>query len=88
MTTVKLPSGDPGVVGTRVAQEGAYTAFLSSSTGGIPQRLSPSLLDILPFLAYWLAPQEARRHLRGLLRRRPGTLARPVPLDKARPLEE
>ena len=58
-----------GVVGSRAAQEGAYTAF--------PELLyrafrngSPGLWHVLPFLAYWLTPQEFRRLLRGMLRRR------------------
>jgi glycosyltransferase involved in cell wall biosynthesis len=59
-----------GVVGSRAAREGAYTA--------VPELLcrafrngSPRLLDILPFFAYWLAPQRYREQLRGLLRGRP-----------------
>jgi hypothetical protein len=60
-----------GAVGSRAAQEGAYTAF--------PELLhrafrngSPSPWDVLPFLAYWLTPQGFRGRLRGFLRGRPG----------------
>ena len=56
-----------GVVGSRAAREGAYTAF--------PKLLyrafrygSPRLSHVLPFLAYWLTPQEFQRQLRGLFR--------------------
>ena len=48
-----------GVVGSRAAREGAYTAF--------PELLhrafrngSPRLWHVLPFLAYWLTPQGFR----------------------------
>ena len=56
-----------GAVGSRAAQEGAYTAF--------PELLhrafrngSPSAWDVLPFLVYWLIPQGFHRRLRGLFR--------------------
>jgi glycosyltransferase involved in cell wall biosynthesis len=67
-----------GAVGSRAAQEGAYTAF--------PELLhrafrngSPSPWDVLPFLAYWLTPQGFHRRLRGLFRcwRRAAPLDRP-----------
>jgi len=58
-----------GVVGSRAAQEGAYTAF--------PQLLyrafrsgSPRLWHVLPFLSYWLTPQKFLRQLRGWFRGR------------------
>ncbi len=60
-----------GVIGSRAAREGAYTA--------VPELLcrafrygSPRLLQVLPFLAYWLAPQGFQRQLRGLLRGQSG----------------
>jgi glycosyltransferase involved in cell wall biosynthesis len=60
-----------GVVGSRAAREGAYTA--------LPELLyrafrhgSPRLWHVLPFLVYWLTPQEARRRLRSLFRGRSG----------------
>jgi glycosyltransferase involved in cell wall biosynthesis len=60
-----------GVVGSRAAQERAYTA--------IPELLyrafrsgSPRLSHVLPFLTYWLTPQKFLRQLRGLFRGRPG----------------
>jgi glycosyltransferase involved in cell wall biosynthesis len=56
-----------GVVGSRAAQERAYSAF--------PELLyrafrngSPSLWQVLHFLAYWLVPQDFRSQLRGLIR--------------------
>jgi glycosyltransferase involved in cell wall biosynthesis len=56
-----------GVVGSRAAQEGAYTAF--------PKLLyrafrygSPGLWHVLPFLGYWVTPQELQRQLRGKFR--------------------
>jgi glycosyltransferase involved in cell wall biosynthesis len=58
-----------GVVGTRAAQEGAYTALPELLYRAF-QNGSPSLLDILPFFAYWLTPPGVRNQLRGLLRRR------------------
>jgi glycosyltransferase involved in cell wall biosynthesis len=66
-----------GVVGSRAAQEGAWTAF--------PKLLyrafrygSPRLWHVLPFLAYWLIPQGFHRRLRGLFRGWP----RAAPLDR------
>jgi glycosyltransferase involved in cell wall biosynthesis len=60
-----------GVVGSRAAQEGAYTA--------LPEILyrafrygSPRLLQLVPFLTYWFASEGLRRRLRGLLRGRSG----------------
>ena len=71
-----------GAVGSRAAQEGAYTAF--------PELLhrafrngSPSPWDVLPFLAYWLMPQGFHRRLRGLLRGR----LRAAPLNWPRSLK-
>src|SRR6516225_2796477 len=65
-----------GVVGSRAAQEGAYTAF--------PKLLyrafrygSPRLSHVLPFLAYWLTPQGFQWQLRGLFR----SWSRPALLD-------
>ena len=59
-----------GVVGSRAAQEGAYTAF--------PKLLyrafrygSPGLWHVLPFLGYWVTSQELRRQLRGKFRSGP-----------------
>jgi len=56
-----------GVVGTRAADEAAYTAF--------PELLkraflsgSPTLWQVTLFLAFWLAPQGIRRRLRALFR--------------------
>ncbi len=66
-----------GVVGSRAAQEGAWTAF--------PKLLyrafwygSPRLWHVLPYLAYWLISQGFHRGLRGLFR---GWL-RAAPLDR------
>jgi glycosyltransferase involved in cell wall biosynthesis len=66
-----------GVVGSRAARGGAYTAF--------PKLLyrafrygSPRLWHVLPFLAYWLTPQGFQRWLRGLFRGWP----RAAPLDR------
>jgi glycosyltransferase involved in cell wall biosynthesis len=67
-----------GVVGFRAVGEGAYAAF--------PELLyrafrygSPGLWHVLPFLGYWLTPQELRRQVRGKFRsglgqRRPANL--------------
>lgn len=62
-----------GVVGSRAAQERAYTAF--------PELLyrafrngSPRLLQVLPFLAYWLISQEFQSQLRASLRSRRGLM--------------
>ena len=59
-----------GVVGSRAALEGAYTAF--------PKLLyrafrygSPRLWHVLPYLAYWLTSHGFRGQLRGLIRGRP-----------------
>jgi glycosyltransferase involved in cell wall biosynthesis len=56
-----------GVVGSRAAQEGAYTAF--------PKLLyrafrygSPGLWHLLPFLGYWVTHEELQRQLRGKFR--------------------
>jgi glycosyltransferase involved in cell wall biosynthesis len=59
-----------GVVGTRAAQEGAWTAFPKLFYRAFWYG-SPRLWDVLPFLAYWLIPQGFHRQLRGLLRRWP-----------------
>jgi hypothetical protein len=66
-----------GVVGSRAAREGAYTA--------VPKLLyrafrygSPRLWHVLPFLAYWLTPQGLQRQPRGLFRGWP----RAAPLDR------
>jgi glycosyltransferase involved in cell wall biosynthesis len=63
-----------GVVGSRAAREGAYTAF--------PELLyrafrygSPRLWHVLPFLAYWLTSQRVQRQVRGLLRGQSGPRA-------------
>jgi hypothetical protein len=60
-----------GVVGSRAAQEGAYSAF--------PELLyrafrngSPRLWHVLLFLAYWFTPHGLRGQLRGLFRGRLG----------------
>lgn len=57
-----------GVVGSRAAQERAYSAF--------PELLyrafrngSPGLFQVLPFLAYWLISEEFQSQLRASLRR-------------------
>jgi glycosyltransferase involved in cell wall biosynthesis len=59
-----------GVVGSRAAQERAYSA--------LPELLyrafrygSPGIWHVLPFLAYWLTPEGFRRQLRGRFRQRP-----------------
>jgi glycosyltransferase involved in cell wall biosynthesis len=56
-----------GVVGSRAAQEGAYTAF--------PKLLyrafrygAPGLWHVLPFLGYWVIHEELQRQLRGKFR--------------------
>ena len=56
-----------GVVGSRAAREGAYTAF--------PKLLyrafrygSPGLWHVLPFLGYWVTHEELQRQLRGKFR--------------------
>jgi glycosyltransferase involved in cell wall biosynthesis len=66
-----------GAVGSRAAQEGAYTAF--------PELLyrafrngSPRMWDVLPFLLYWLVPRGFHRRLRGLFRSWP----RAAPLNQ------
>jgi glycosyltransferase involved in cell wall biosynthesis len=66
-----------GVVGSRAAKEGAYTAF--------PKLLyrafrygSPRPWHVLPFLAYWLIPQGLQQQLRGLFR----GWVRAAPLDR------
>lgn len=58
-----------GVVGSRAANVGAYSAFpellhRAFRTG------SPRLWHVLPFLASWLTPQGTRQRLRALLRGR------------------
>jgi len=66
-----------GVVGSRAAKEGAWTAF--------PKLLyrafrygSPRLWHVLPFLAYWLMPQGFQRQLRDrALRPRAASLGPP-----------
>lgn len=60
-----------GVVGSRAAQEGAFTAFPDLLYRAF-RNGSPRLWHVLPFLAYWLIPQGLRGQLRGLLRGRPG----------------
>jgi len=55
-----------GIVGSRAAGEAAYAAFpkllyLAFRNG------SPRLSHVLPFLAYWLAPNSLRRRLRDSL---------------------
>ena len=59
------------VVGSRAAQEEAYTAFPKLLYRAF-RNGSPGLWQVLPFLAYWLTPQELRKRLRGLFRGRPG----------------
>jgi glycosyltransferase involved in cell wall biosynthesis len=60
-----------GAVGYRAASQGAYTAFPKLLYRAF-RNGSPGLLDILPYFAYWLIPQRARRQLRGLLRGQSG----------------
>jgi len=60
-----------GVVGSRAAQEKAYTAFPELLYRAFKNG-SPRLWHVLPFLAYWLTPKGFRGQLRGLFRRRSG----------------
>ena len=64
-----------GAVGSRAAKERAYTAFPKLLHRAF-RNGSPSLWDVLPFLAYWLIPQGFHRRLRGLFRR--GLCAAPL----------
>jgi glycosyltransferase involved in cell wall biosynthesis len=58
-----------GVVGSRAAREGAYKAFPKLLNRAF-RNGSPGLWQVLPFLAYWLTPQEVRGLLRSMLRGR------------------
>jgi glycosyltransferase involved in cell wall biosynthesis len=69
-----------GVVGYRAAQEGAYSAFPELLYRAFRNGF-PGSLDLLSFFAYWLMPERLRRHLRGLLRRRPGISTCAAPLN-------
>ena len=60
-----------GVVGSRAAREGAYTAFPKLLYRAF-QDGSPGLWPVLLFLAYWLTPQGFRSQWRGLYRGRLG----------------
>ena len=60
-----------GVVGSRAAREGAYTAFPTLLYRAFRYG-APRLWHVLPFLAYWLTSQRLRLQLRGLLRGRSG----------------
>jgi glycosyltransferase involved in cell wall biosynthesis len=56
-----------GVVGSRAAQESAYSAFPDLLYRAF-RNGSPGLGQILHFLAYWLIPQNSRSQLRGFVR--------------------
>jgi glycosyltransferase involved in cell wall biosynthesis len=56
-----------GVIGSRAAQEGCYTAFPALLYRAFRYG-SPRRWHVLRFLAYWLTPRALRRQLRGLLR--------------------
>jgi glycosyltransferase involved in cell wall biosynthesis len=60
-----------GVVGSRAAQEGAYTAFPELLSRAF-RNGSPGLWHVLLFLTYWLTPHGFRGRLRGLFRGWPG----------------
>ena len=60
-----------GVVGSRAAREGCYTAFPALLYRAFRYG-SPRIWHVLRFLAYWLTPRGVRRQLRGLLRVRSG----------------
>jgi glycosyltransferase involved in cell wall biosynthesis len=59
-----------GVVGSRAAKERAYAAF-SDLLRTAFQHGSPTPWQVTFYLAFWLAPQGARRRLRALLRGQP-----------------
>jgi glycosyltransferase involved in cell wall biosynthesis len=69
-----------GVVGSRAAGEGAYTAFPDLLSRAF-RNGSPRLWHVLPFLAFWLTPQGLRRRLRGLSQDRAG----PRPTQESHP---
>jgi glycosyltransferase involved in cell wall biosynthesis len=56
-----------GVVGSRAAKEGAYRAFPELLQKAF-RRGSPRLWHVIIYIAFWLAPQRARRRLRALFR--------------------
>ena len=57
-----------GVVGSRAAREGAYSAFFDLLYRAF-RNGSPRLWHVLVYLAFWLTPQGLRRQLRGLFQR-------------------
>jgi glycosyltransferase involved in cell wall biosynthesis len=59
-----------GTVGARAASEGAYVAFPELLRRAF-QNGSPTVWQVLPFLAYWLTPQALQRQMRGFFRGRP-----------------
>src|SRR5271165_2090948 len=56
-----------GVVGPRAAAERAYGAFLPLLFRAF-RNGSPRLWHVMPYLAFWVVPQDARRKLRALFR--------------------
>jgi glycosyltransferase involved in cell wall biosynthesis len=56
-----------GVVGSRAAQERAYSAFPKLLYHAF-RNGSPGLWQVLHFLAYWLIPLDSRSQLRGFVR--------------------
>ena len=60
-----------GVVGSQAAKEGAYAAFPELLQRAFRSG-SPTLWHVARYLAFWLAPQGARRRLRALFRGQSG----------------
>ena len=58
-----------GVIGSRAAKEGAYSAFPTLILRAFRYG-SPKIWQVTFYLAFWLAPQGMRRRLRALFQRR------------------